>query len=815
MFWYDHIVDTAPRSNDYDLKENVGFARPEVGTWTPVEQAIWALGVYGADAPKSHNGWSLDGRLTQFEANPGVTDPRRLGDMDRAEDRDNLRASTFTISGRSYEDAVQQFNFLAVDKTGARAFDTNFERSLFPGVQFNPEVYHFGDGLPLVPPTPALVAEMLAQTDRAPDEILGKMRLRGGIITVEKVAINAVMAGAKPETFPVVLAALEAIAGGYTYSKMFHHAFSTGGPYGFVMVVAGPIVEELGILDDDKAGTSGAGNDVLNTIGRAIRMCIRNIGHNRVPNIDTTGRVGKRNDHMADIYAENMKAIPEGWRPHSEMMGFPVGSSTISMKEYNSIFSLREFPGQGTSFAAEPNAYTLAQAITQLSGRIATGNSNIVLIPPALAAELRIAGAANGGPLATTEALKARLNTSATANFWPIVVGTDPGMHRTYTLDTAGNTTYATALVQKKGDPIAPSAPQNFTVTYSEDRRTATVTWEPPARDGGSAINAYEVSATHGLSTVFTAPATANFPTGTTAGMLGGGGSSQGMRIFRLSADARSYTFENLEPGVQGFFMVRAVNGVRNNVEVQGMTNSTTATYGPNAFNRREAGVGSWAHFAEPPVDLSRGPGRFVDGIAVRNGLGTPRHFRAEFLDGFYAAGSTLVRAPATGNVAASTQFENANLNALMAGEILTGNQIAAMRTAIGGANVSLTYNSRWFGHLRDGRLGRLEVTVTSENADASDAFVLAFDQATNTTKAINEVGFVGPQAGLTARGMIGTGAAGNWTINTGVFNHGNFTFFATEGGTYTVTFALKDIVNNNVLTSQSVTVTVNAPPAA
>jgi len=804
MYWYDHIVNVPPRSNYMDFKENVGFARPEIATWTPVEQAIWALGVYGENAPLTLSGHSLDGRLTENERNPGLTNPARLGDMDREADRLINRASTFTISGRTYEDAVANFNTLAVDKHGRQSrFNTTFLPPDFSGMQFNPEIFHFGDGLELIPPTRALVDEMLAQTERAPDEIIGKMRLRGGIITVEKIAINAVMAGAKPEYFPVVLAAMEAYAGGYTYAKMFHHAFSTGGPYGFVMVLAGPIVEELGILDNDMSGTSGAGNYALNTIGRAIRMCVRNIGHNRVPNIDTAGRVGKRNDHVIDFYAENMSALPQGWRPHSEMMGFPVGSSTISMKEFNSIFSLREFPGQGTSFAAEPFAYTLAQATSQLSGRAATGFSNIALIPPALAAAYRADG------VATVEQLKLRLMSGSNFNLWPIVVGTDPGMHRMYTLDTAANSTYATALIAKRGDPIAPSAPTNFTVVYSADRRTAILTWDPPARLGDTGgITAYEVSGVHGLSTPFSAPGTANFPTGTTSGMLAGGGSSQGMRLFRLPASQTSYTFNNLEPDLQGFFMVRAFNGVRNVVEVQGMANSTTATYAPNAFNRRESGAGSWALYAEPPISLGFGNGR--DGVGeARIGLGTPRHYRGAYLDTVYVPAGTLARAPATGNITAATAT-SAALDTLMDGGTLTGNQVAALRTTLGTASViNLTYGGRYYSALRGDGMGRLDVAITSTNADPEDAFVIAFDQFSNITSAVNETGFFGPALGIPAYRMSGSGAAGNWTVNTSVFSHANYSFFATEPGTYTVTFTLRNVTNGASVMVNSVTITV------
>jgi hypothetical protein len=485
------------------------------------------------------------------------------------------------------------------------------------------------------------------------------------------------------------------------------------------------------------------------------------------------------------------------------MMGFAPGSSTISMKEINTIFSLREFPGQGTAFANEPNAYTLNDALAQLRSRIAAGNSNVIIIPPAMAAELREDG------VATVEQLKVRLASASNFNFWPVVAGTDPGFHRTYTLDTAGNTTYATALIAKKGDPIAPSAPLNFTVEYSADRRSATIRWEPPARDGDAGgITAYEVSGVHGLSTVYSTIGTANFPTGIVSGMLGGGGSSQGMTRFRLPATAREYTFNNLEPDLQGFFMVRAFNGVRNNVEVQGMTNSATATYAPNAFNRREAGAGSWALYAEPPIDLGFGVGRSGVGLA-REGFGTPRHYRAEHLDRVYVPGGIFTRAPATGSIGAATL--PANIDALLDG--VTGNAFTATRNGVGTANsVALTYAVRWFTAMRDNRMAHLEVTITSEDGDADAAFVFGHCPITNTTKAVNGAGFFGREEGSDAMRLVGTGAAGSWAVNTGAFNHANYGFFATEGGLYTITFVLRELTTGLAITTHSVNVTVNAP---
>src|SRR3712207_2916813 len=81
-------------------------------------------------------------------------------------------------------------------------------------VEINETFYERGwtDGLPIVPPTEAAVAAMLGGTDRDPEEVVGVLAPRQGEATVEKIAINAVMAGCLPEYLPVVIAAVEAVA---------------------------------------------------------------------------------------------------------------------------------------------------------------------------------------------------------------------------------------------------------------------------------------------------------------------------------------------------------------------------------------------------------------------------------------------------------------------------------------------------------------------------------------------------------------------------------------------------------------------------
>ena len=131
----------------------------------------------------------------------------------------------------------------------------------------------FTDGLPVVPPTPERVIRMLSGTRRDPQSLVAVVPPNMGEATVEKVAINAVMAGCKPEYLPVVIAALEAVC---TDAFNVHGVMATTMGASPVLVVNGPIRERIGM--NMKIGALGQGNRANTSIGRAVRLAIRNIG---------------------------------------------------------------------------------------------------------------------------------------------------------------------------------------------------------------------------------------------------------------------------------------------------------------------------------------------------------------------------------------------------------------------------------------------------------------------------------------------------------------------------------------------------------
>ncbi len=155
------------------------------------------------------------------------------------------------------------------------------------------------DGLPVVPPTPERVVGMLEHTGRDPQEVVGAVPPYGGDATVEKVAINAVMAGCPGEALPIVLAAVEAAC---VESFAWHGLIATTYPAGPTVVVSGPLAAEAGM---NAAGNAlGQGNRANVTIGRALQLVGWNVGGGR-PGVEdraTHGQMGK----LGSCFAERL-----------------------------------------------------------------------------------------------------------------------------------------------------------------------------------------------------------------------------------------------------------------------------------------------------------------------------------------------------------------------------------------------------------------------------------------------------------------------------------------------------------------------------
>jgi hypothetical protein len=177
------------------------------------------------------------------------------------------------------------------------------------------------DGLPIVPPTADAVREFFRWTDRDPREVVGVLPPRQGEATVERIAANAVMAGCRPEYFPVVLAAIDAIS-----DPLFNldSLQATTHPVAPLIVVNGPIAREVGINAGYNAFGQGFRANV--TIGRAVRLVLMNVGGGLPGTGDraTQGSPAK----IASCVAENEAESP--WEPLHVEAGLPAHVSAVT-----------------------------------------------------------------------------------------------------------------------------------------------------------------------------------------------------------------------------------------------------------------------------------------------------------------------------------------------------------------------------------------------------------------------------------------------------------------------------------------------------
>ena len=178
------------------------------------------------------------------------------------------------------------------------------------------------DGLPVVPPTDERILRMLKGTSRDPQELVGRIPPNYGECTVEKVAINAVMAGCRPEYMPVVLAALEAAL---IPEFAMHGLLCTTYFSGPTIIVNGPVTRAIGM--NSGVNALGQGNRANSTIGRALQLIIRNVGGGKPNEIDrsTLGNPGK----VSFCFAEDESDA--SWTPLSVARGFDVGTSTVTL----------------------------------------------------------------------------------------------------------------------------------------------------------------------------------------------------------------------------------------------------------------------------------------------------------------------------------------------------------------------------------------------------------------------------------------------------------------------------------------------------
>lgn len=215
------------------------------------------------------------------------------------------------------------------------------------------------DGLPIVPPTEGRVAAFLERTRRDRRAVVAVLPPRQGEATVEKIAINAVMAGCRPEYFPVVLAAVEAVS-----QPPFNldAVQATTHPVTPLLIVNGPIAAEIGLNASYNAFGQGFRANV--TIGRALRLVLMNIGGGLPGSGDrsTQGNPAK----IAYCVAENEAESP--WQPLSVDNGFDARANTITA-----------YPCEGPHNIQDHFSNTGLGILLTIAGAMAQAGSNNLL----------------------------------------------------------------------------------------------------------------------------------------------------------------------------------------------------------------------------------------------------------------------------------------------------------------------------------------------------------------------------------------------------------------------------------------------------
>ena len=207
------------------------------------------------------------------------------------------------------------------------------------------------DGLPVVPPSRARVDAMLAATERPRDELVAQVPPNFGRATVEKLAVNAVMAGCRPEYFPVVLAVVEAAC-----DPVFnlHGQSGTTNAASPLIIINGPIRQALEV--NCAAGVFGPGYRANATIGRALRLVMINLGGTRAGQISmsTMGHPGR----YTYCIGEYEEASP--WEPLHVERGFAPTDSTVTLLSGEGPFTINDHLSRSASQLAASLGWSAA-----------------------------------------------------------------------------------------------------------------------------------------------------------------------------------------------------------------------------------------------------------------------------------------------------------------------------------------------------------------------------------------------------------------------------------------------------------------------
>jgi hypothetical protein len=232
------------------------------------------------------------------------------------------------------------------------------------------------DGLPIILPTEERVAEMLKGTSHKADEIVGTMRPspphEAWEYTAEMVAANAVMAGAKPEYFPVILALA---------STGVTSLFTSTTSFARMLVVNGPIAGQIGM--NAGIGALGPFNEANATIGRAWTLISKNLGGGGTPGETYLGSQGSSLNYNNMCFPETEAGLPAGWNPLHVQKGFKANDSVIS------TFTGWSISNYGAYIDLPHHEIMKWQLQNWFTSGTGAGGSAVLLIDPVVAKDLK------------------------------------------------------------------------------------------------------------------------------------------------------------------------------------------------------------------------------------------------------------------------------------------------------------------------------------------------------------------------------------------------------------------------------------------
>lgn len=214
------------------------------------------------------------------------------------------------------------------------------------------------DGLPIIPPTEERVEAMLRTLDRDGDEVVAVLPPKYGRATLEKVAVNAVMAGCCPEYFPVVVAAIEAVGDDAFNLNGVQSTTHVATP---LLIVNGPVRQTLKM--NTGANCFGQGNRANAAIGRAVRLCMVNLGGG-IPGLTDKATFGHPGKYTYCV-AENEEVSP--WEPLHVERGLRSTDSAVTV-----------FAAEAPHNVGDHMSTTARGILTTIADTMATmGNSNM------------------------------------------------------------------------------------------------------------------------------------------------------------------------------------------------------------------------------------------------------------------------------------------------------------------------------------------------------------------------------------------------------------------------------------------------------